>query len=77
VTAHRQAAAAAMAAALGVSAELALSHPHALIGSPEAICETWLARRERHGMSRITVLEDGGNDIARAFAPIVSRLAGR
>ncbi|MBV9662186.1 MAG: LLM class F420-dependent oxidoreductase, partial [Acidimicrobiales bacterium] len=48
-------------------------HPHALIGSVGAICETLEARRARFGFSYVTVLDQD----AEALAPVVERLAGR
>ena len=47
-------------------------HPNALIGSVEEICDRLLARRERYGISYVTV--SGSN--AEAFAPVVARLSG-
>jgi len=56
----------------GLSAEEILDHPHALIGSVAGICETLQERRTRFGFSYVTVLERD----ARAFAPVVERMAG-
>ena len=62
-----------MGAALGLSADEMRAHPHALIGSVDTLCETLLERRERYGISYVTV----PGDAAEAFAPVVARLAGR
>jgi probable F420-dependent oxidoreductase len=48
-------------------------HPHALIGSVEQICDLLIERRERFGISYVTL----GNRAFEAFAPVVERLAGR
>ena len=63
----------AMGPALGLEpAELA-QHPHALIGSVEAICELLHQRREEYGVNYVTV---GGRNM-EAFAPVVASLAGK
>jgi len=59
--------------AMGLSKDEMLDHPHGLFGSVDAICETLEARRERLGVSYVTV-PDNALD---AFAPVVARLAGR
>jgi len=65
--------AAGMGKALGLSAEEMMGHPHALFGSPDAICEELERRREQYGISYVTVA-----DIAiEAFAPVVARLTGK
>jgi hypothetical protein len=46
-------------------------HPHALIGTVDAICEELVGRREAYGISYVTV----GDDAMEAFAPVVARLA--
>lgn len=61
-----------MGAMMGLSGTEMLAHPHALIGSVDAICERLLERRERYGISYVTV----PGDVAEAFAPVVARLAG-
>ena len=60
-----------MAGALSVD-EL-LASPMALIGSEECIVETLHARRERYGISCLSVFPEA----IEAFAPVVARLAGR
>lgn len=77
VTDHQQATAAAIGEALGMSAEDILSHPHCLIGSVDFICEELQRRREAYGISYIAVLDDGQNNMAETFAPVVARLAGK
>jgi hypothetical protein len=42
------------------------------VGTIDEICETLRQRRERHGISYLTVFE---RDM-EAFAPVVARLAG-
>ena len=49
-----------------------LTSPHALIGTAERIVETLQERRERYGLSYITV----GSHLAVTLAPIVARLSG-
>jgi alkanesulfonate monooxygenase SsuD/methylene tetrahydromethanopterin reductase-like flavin-dependent oxidoreductase (luciferase family) len=62
----------AMAPMFGLSVEDLLAHPHALIGSVEAVCEELQRRREQYGISYVTV----GDNVMEAFAPVVARLAG-
>jgi probable F420-dependent oxidoreductase len=62
----------AMAARFGVSpADLAV-HPHGLFGSVDSICDVLEERRERLGVSYVTVAQRNIED----FAPIVARLSG-
>jgi probable F420-dependent oxidoreductase len=63
---------AAMASRFGVSDEEFASHPHALLGSVDTICETLQERREQYGFSYITVPQRNLDD----FAPVVARLSG-
>jgi probable F420-dependent oxidoreductase len=72
VTDQAQATAEAMAPRMGLSVDQMLSHPHALIGSVDSICDELERRRERYGISYVTV----GDAVADAFAPVVARLAG-
>jgi probable F420-dependent oxidoreductase len=76
VTDHQQPTAAAIGDALGMTAQDILDHPHCLIGSVDYICEELQRRREAYGISYIAVLDDGENNMAEAFAPVVARLAG-
>ena len=57
----------------GVSPEAVLASPHTVIGSPEQVVDDLLARRERFGISYITVPEPAMD----AFAPVVGALDGR
>lgn len=56
----------------GMGEEEMRSHPHALFGSVDTICEELERRRELHGISYITV----GQDNMEAFAPVVAKLNG-
>ena len=60
-----------MGGAFGLSPEEMVSHPHALIGSVEAICEERERRRETLGISYVTV----GDNVMEAFAPVVAKLS--
>ena len=71
-TDDRQAMAELLAPALGISPAAALASPHALAGSPAEIAADLLARRERWGISYITV----SLDAIDAMAPVVATLAG-
>jgi probable F420-dependent oxidoreductase len=72
VTDQAEATASAMGKQMGLSSERMLAHPHALIGSVDAICDELQRRRERYGISYITV----GSLVAEAFAPVVAHLTG-
>jgi len=63
----------ALGSMFGLSPEAMMEHPHALIGSVGEICELLEQRRERYGISYVTV-PDRHVD---AFAPVVSALSGR
>jgi probable F420-dependent oxidoreductase len=71
-TDDRRSLAEAMAPAFGVSPELALETPIALVGTGDEIIDDLLARRERWQMSYI-VVDDA---VAEQVAPIVARLTG-
>ncbi len=73
VTDQPRAVAEQMGSMMGLSTDEMMQHPNALFGSIDNICETLVERRERYGISYITV----GGDNARAFAPVVARLAGK
>lgn len=62
----------AMAGRFGVPPAQFAVHPHALFGSVEQICETLVERRERYGVSYITVAQRHLDE----FAPVVAALAG-
>ena len=57
---------------LGISGPDALESPHALVGTPEAMAEDLLARRERWGISTIGV----SIDAIEAMAPVIRSLRG-
>jgi probable F420-dependent oxidoreductase len=63
----------AMAQRFGVDPAEFATHPHALFGSVDQICETLLERRERYGVSYVTVAQRYLDE----FAPVVAALAGR
>jgi probable F420-dependent oxidoreductase len=77
VTDEPEPAVAAMLADWGLTAlwgvELVLASPHALIGTEDQIVGKLLDRRERYGISYVTVCAPA----MEAFAPVVARLAGR
>ena len=62
----------AMASRFGVAATEFASHPHALFGSVEQICDTLNERRQRYGISYVTVAQCHLDE----FAPVVAALAG-
>ena len=66
-----------MAGAIGqrfeLSADDVLAHPHALIGTTEAIADMIVERREKYGFNRFLVLEN----LVDSFAPVVAQLAGK
>lgn len=72
VTDDRESFADMVAPALGLTGAQALDSPHALAGTVEQLVDTIIERRERYGLSYITI----GADAAESFAPIVARLAG-
>lgn len=61
-----------MAGAFGLDPATFVEHPHALIGSVDAICDRLLERRERYGISYVTF----GAAAMESVAPIVTRLSG-
>jgi probable F420-dependent oxidoreductase len=61
-----------MGASMGMSAEEMRAHPHGLFGEVSEVCEELLRRRERYGISYVTV----GADARDAFAPVVAKLSG-
>jgi probable F420-dependent oxidoreductase len=73
VTENPEPIAAGMGRALGLSAQEMLRHPHALFGSPAAICDEIERRRAEYGISYVTV----GDNALEAFAPVVARLTGK
>jgi probable F420-dependent oxidoreductase len=77
VTDHQAVTAAAIADPFGMSVEDLLAGPHNLIGSVDYMCEELQRRREVYGISYITVLDDGENNMVEQFAPVVAKLAGQ
>lgn len=61
-----------LAARFGVAPAAFAAHPHALLGSVDAICDTLVERRERFGFSYVNVAQRHLDE----FAPVVARLAG-
>ncbi len=62
-----------LAAGLDVSTGVILQAPYLLLGTVDQMCEDLLARRERYGISYISVFEQS----LEALAPVVARLAGQ
>ena len=69
---QRMTAADQLASRFKVAREVVLGTVYVAVGTIEEICETLRQRRERHGISYLTVFE---RDM-EAFAPVVERLAG-
>ena len=63
---------AAMAARFGVAPDGFASHPHALFGTVAQISDTLIERRQRYGVSYVTVAQRHLDE----FAPVVAALAG-
>jgi probable F420-dependent oxidoreductase len=72
VTDDRDGVAALLAPALGISPDAALASPHALAGTVAQLVDTVVERRERFGISVVTI----GVEAFEDFAPVVARLAG-
>ena len=62
-----------LAPAFGITTEQALGSPHALFGTVDECIAVLEERRERWGVSYITIPADAAVD----FAPVVEQLAGR
>jgi len=62
----------AMAGRFGVAPAEFASHPHALFGSVDEICQTLVDRRQRYGASYVTVAQRHLDE----FAPVVAALTG-
>jgi len=73
VVSDRRTVAEQLASRFSVPPELLLESPYVLAGTVEEICETVRQRRERYGISYLTVFD---RDL-EAFAPVVARLGGR
>ena len=65
---------AAMAGRFGVSEEEFASHPHALLGSVDSICDTLQERRERFGFSYVTVPQRNMDDVRARRGPAGGRV---
>jgi probable F420-dependent oxidoreductase len=63
--------AAELGAPTGLSATEVIEHPDALVGTPDALCDELVRRREAYGVSYVSV----GAEHVDAFAPVVARLA--
>jgi probable F420-dependent oxidoreductase len=72
VSERRTAAADDLASRFKVARDVVLETPYVLLGTVEEMCETLRQRRERYGISYLTVFE---RDM-EVFAPVVARLAG-
>ena len=72
VVSDRRTAAEQLASRFSAPPELLLDSPYVLVGGVDEICETVRQRRERCGISYLTVFD---RDL-EAFAPVVERLAG-
>jgi probable F420-dependent oxidoreductase len=73
VTKDRRGALEGLSRLLGLPPEVLAEHPHVLVGSLEAIVEQLQARRERYGISYLTI----PGRVMEEFAPVVERLAGQ
>jgi hypothetical protein len=73
VTPRPDALLAAYAAGMGVTVERLRSYPAMLLGSVAQVVETLIERRERWGLSSVTVPASS----LHTFAPVVAQLAGR
>jgi probable F420-dependent oxidoreductase len=73
VTDQTEATMSATSAAVGMTTEALAAHPHTLIGSVDQICEKIIERREKYGISYVTV----GRHALDDFAPVVAKLAGQ
>ncbi len=62
-----------LAGGFKVSTDVILQAPYLLLGTVDQICEDLLARRERYGISYISVFEQS----LEALAPVVARLTGQ
>ena len=69
---RRTAAADDLASRFKVARDVVLETPYVLLGTIEEMCESLRQRRERYGISYLTVFE---RDM-EVFAPVVARLAG-
>lgn len=72
VVSDRRTATKQLASRFSVPPDLLLESPYVLVGSVDEICETLRQRRERYGISYLTVFD---RDL-EAFAPVVAQLSG-
>lgn len=73
VTPDREGTLGLMAPMFALTPEQLGEHPHGLIGSVDYICDALQERRERYGISYVTV----GRTALDSFAPVIERLAGK
>jgi probable F420-dependent oxidoreductase len=73
VTDQREKTLGGMASHFGLTPDALAQHPHALIGSVESISEQIIERRDRYGISYVTV----GATAMESFAPVVATLTGK
>ncbi|MCP3935262.1 MAG: TIGR03621 family F420-dependent LLM class oxidoreductase [Actinomycetia bacterium] len=73
ITDDREGTAAALGPAFGLTVDEALGTPFALVGTAEQIADDLIARRERWGISYVTVGLESLDD----FAPVVDLISGR
>jgi alkanesulfonate monooxygenase SsuD/methylene tetrahydromethanopterin reductase-like flavin-dependent oxidoreductase (luciferase family) len=73
VTRHARVRAGELGQRLDQPVEEVLAAPHVLLGTVASMCETLEERRERWGISYVTV----PTQVAEAFAPVVERLRGQ
>jgi probable F420-dependent oxidoreductase len=62
-----------LARGIEVSTDVILQAPYLLLGTVDQMCEDLLARRERYGISYISIFEQS----LETMAPVVARLAGQ
>lgn len=62
-----------LAAGYNISTDVILQAPYVLVGTVDQICDDLIARRERYGISYISVFENS----LEAMAPVIARLAGK
>lgn len=62
-----------LAAGYPVSIDVILQAPYLLIGTIDQICDDLIARRERYGISYISVFENS----LEVLAPVIARLSGK
>jgi len=72
ITDDQDSALADLASRTQIPSEVLRDHPNVLIGSPSAVADVLLSRRDELGVNYVTVQQSQ----AEAFAPVVSRLRG-